>query len=70
MRTRPLIGRDVTCVPRAVRKVPHGVRSSQITKPRDLVTVTHNVNQPIEFGVPVADSQLSISATHVQLIHM
>ena len=24
MRTRPLIGRDVTRVPRAVRKVPHG----------------------------------------------
>jgi len=28
MRTRPLIGRDITRVPRAVRKVPHGVRSS------------------------------------------
>ena len=28
MRTRPLIGRDVTRVPRAVRKVPHGVHSS------------------------------------------
>jgi len=28
MRTRPLIGRDVTRVPRAVRKVQHGVRSS------------------------------------------
>ena len=28
MRTRPLIGRDVTRVPRAVRKVPHWVRSS------------------------------------------
>jgi len=28
MRTRPLIGRDVTRVPRAVRKVLHAVRSS------------------------------------------
>ena len=28
MRTRPLIGRDVTRVPRAVRKVPHVVHSS------------------------------------------
>jgi len=37
MRTRPLIGRDVTCVPHAVRKVPHGVRSSHcfVSRPNE-----------------------------------
>ena len=37
MRTRPLIGRDVTRVPRAVRKVPHGVRSSHcfVSRPNE-----------------------------------
>jgi len=38
MRTRPLIGRDVTRVARAVRKVPHGVRSSHcfVSRPNEL----------------------------------
>ena len=37
MRTRPLIGRDVTRMPRAVRKVPHGVRSSHcfVSRPNE-----------------------------------
>ena len=37
MRTRPLIGRDVTRVPRAVRKVPHGGRSSHcfVSRPNE-----------------------------------
>ena len=37
MRTRPLIGRDVTRVPRAVRKVPHGVCSSHcfVSRPNE-----------------------------------
>ena len=37
MRTRPLIGRDVTRVQRAVRKVSHGVRSSHcfVSRPNE-----------------------------------
>jgi len=37
MRTWPLIGRDVTRVPRVVRKVPHGVRSSHcfVSRPNE-----------------------------------
>ena len=37
MRTRPMIGRDITRVPRAVRKVPHGVRSSHcfVSRPNE-----------------------------------
>jgi len=37
MRTRPLIGRDVTRVQRAVCKVPHGVRSSHcfVSRPNE-----------------------------------
>ena len=37
MRTRSLIGRDVTRVPRVVRKVPHGVRSSHcfVSRPNE-----------------------------------
>ena len=37
MRTRPLIGRDVTRAPHAVRKVPHGVHSSHcfVSRPNE-----------------------------------
>ena len=37
MRTRLLTGRDVTRVPRVVRKVPHGVRSSHcfVSRPNE-----------------------------------